>query len=221
MHTSGSTGTPKGVMLSHAAVADRLEWARRALPLTAEDRVVLSSSIAFDSSIIEIFEALVAGASVIVAPAGVTDPSALVDTILADGVTVLNIVPSILELLFADARFERCSSLRRIAYGGEALAAEVARGILSTLDLTLSNAYGPAEATIDVTWWHMTRASIPEIAERAVPIGRPSRECASVRAGREDAAGARRRAGRALPRRRVSGAGLLATAGPDCRRVRQ
>jgi amino acid adenylation domain-containing protein len=179
MHTSGSTGTPKGVMLSHAAVADRLEWSRRALPLTAKDRVVLSSSIAFDSSIIEIFEALVAGASVIVAPAGVTDPSALVDTILADGVTVLNIVPSILELLFADARFQRCSSLRRIAYGGEALAAEVAGGILSTLDLTLSNAYGPAEATIDVTWWHMTRASIAEIAERAVPIGRPR---ANVRA---------------------------------------
>ncbi|HKV98567.1 MAG TPA: amino acid adenylation domain-containing protein, partial [Vicinamibacterales bacterium] len=173
IYTSGSTGAPKGVMLSHAAVANRLEWARRALPLSAEDHVVLASSIAFDSSIIEIFEPLIAGASVVVATAGVTDPSALVETILADGVTVLAIVPSILELLFADPRFKQCSSLRRISYGGEALAPEVARGILSTLDLMLSNGYGPAEATVDDVWWHMTRANVEEIAERAVPIGRP------------------------------------------------
>ena len=113
------------------------------------------------------------------APAGVTDPSALIDTILADGVTVLNIVPSILELLFADARFERCSSLRRIAYGGEALTRKWREASSRRSMLMLSNAYGPAEATIDVTWWHMTRASIAEIGDRAVPIGRP---CANVRA---------------------------------------
>ena len=171
--TSGSTGTPKGVMLPHAAVANRLEWARRALPLTADDRALLSSSIAFDVSITETFEALVAGASVVVAPAGVTDLSALVDTILAEGVTVLNAVPSILELLLADFRFAQCASLRRIISIGEALTASVARGLLSTLDVTLSNDYGPAEATVHVAWWHMTRSSLADMGDRAVPIGRP------------------------------------------------
>ncbi len=173
IHTSGSTGTPKGVMLSHGAIGNRLQWARGALPLTIDDRVVLESSIAFDASITETFEALIAGASVVVAPAGATDPSALVKTILADGVTVLNAVPSILELLLADRHFEQCSSLRRITCGGEALSTQVARGVLSTLDVTLSNGYGPAEASVDVAWWHMTRASLADMGDRAIPIGRP------------------------------------------------
>src|SRR5262249_52994198 len=124
--TSGSTGKPKGVMLTHAAVANPLEWARRAFPLTAGHRVLLSSSIGFESSIIEIFEALVGGVSVVVPPTGVTEPSALVDTILAEGATVLHGVPSIFELLLADPRFAECSSVRRITVGGEALTAQVA-----------------------------------------------------------------------------------------------
>lgn len=173
IHTSGSTGTPKGVMLPHRAICNRLEWARRALPLTAADRVLSASSIAFDASITEIFEPLIAGASVVVAPMGVTDPSALLDTILAEGVTVLDAVPSILELLLADSRFAKCVSLRRITCGGEALSSHLARGILSTLDVTLSNGYGPTEASVDVAWWHMTRASLADMGNRAVPIGRP------------------------------------------------
>ena len=166
-------------MLQHASVANRLEWARRALPLTDEDRVLLTSSIGFDSSIVEIFEALIAGASVVVAPAGVTDLSALIDTILAEGATVFHGVPSIPELLLADVRFARCVSLRRITLGGEALTAHVARGLLSTLNATVSNGYGPAEATVDVAWWHMTRSSLADMGDRAVPIGRP---IANVRA---------------------------------------
>ena len=173
IHTSGSTGAPKGVMLSHGSIANRLEWARRALPLTGDDRVVLEASIAFDASITETFEALLNGASVIVAPAGVTDPSALLDAMLAERVTVLNAVASILDLLVADPRLAQCSSLRRITTGGETLTAELSRRILAALDVTLSNGYGPAEASVDVAWWHMTRRSLADIADRAVPIGRP------------------------------------------------
>ena len=171
--TSGSTGVPKGVMLAHRAVCNRLSWARDALPLDENDRVLLASSIAFDSSIIEIFEPLTIGAQVVVAPSGMLDPAAIVRMTQAYGVTVIALVPALLEALTADPEFRACHSVRRITCGGEVLSAALARSTLSRLDLALSNCYGPAEACCDVTWWHMTRTSLATMDDRPVPIGRP------------------------------------------------
>jgi non-ribosomal peptide synthetase component F len=160
-------------MLAHRAVCNRLLWARDALPLQPSDRVLLASSIAYDSSIIEIFEPLIVGAGLVIAPSGMLDPGAIVQLTQASGVSVIALVPALLEALVADPGFRACRSLRRITIGGEALTAALARSTLSQLDLALSNGYGPTEACVDVIWWHLTRADLATMDDRPVPIGRP------------------------------------------------
>jgi len=179
MYTSGSTGPPKSAMLPHRAVCNRLMWAMGALPLAPGNRVLQTASLAFDVWITETFEPLVGGATVIIAPAGLRDPSDLIRIITDDAVDVLSLVPAVLESLTIDPAFRRCYSLKRIICGGEALTTALARSTLDCLDVTLSNAYGPAEACVDATWFHLTRANLSALEDTNVPIGRP---LANVRA---------------------------------------
>jgi D-alanine--poly(phosphoribitol) ligase subunit 1 len=63
MFTSGSTGEPKGVMISRSALAHYVDWAHREMAVTSEDRWSQHPNIAFDLSVLDIFGALCAGAS--------------------------------------------------------------------------------------------------------------------------------------------------------------
>ncbi|CAM5230846.1 D-alanine--D-alanyl carrier protein ligase [Streptomyces antimycoticus] len=68
--TSGSTGRPKGVLVTHAGIANRVLWTVRKHALTADDRVLLKTSIGFDAAGWEIFAPLISGGTVVTAPDG-------------------------------------------------------------------------------------------------------------------------------------------------------
>ena len=176
MCTSGSSGGDAQGRddVSTWAVSNRLLWAKTALPLAAGERVLVrSASLAFDASITETFEPLIAGAEVVMAPLGLVDPRAVVRLVRARGVAVIDVVPAVLEVLVSDREFSECHSLKRILCGGEALSPTLARKALACLDVTLSNNYGPTEACVDVTWFHLTRGNLEALGDGAVPIGRP------------------------------------------------
>jgi amino acid adenylation domain-containing protein len=157
LYTSGSTGRPKGVAVPHAGIVNRISWLQHAYPLTAGDRMLVKTPISFDTSVWEVFWPLSAGATLVVArPGGHRDPRYLAETIVSQGVTAVDFVPSMLELFLEESRAAACTSLTRVTVGGEALSAELASRFADAFTespVPLHNLYGPTEASVDVLGW--------------------------------------------------------------------
>ncbi|PXX66691.1 non-ribosomal peptide synthase protein (TIGR01720 family)/amino acid adenylation domain-containing protein [Nocardia tenerifensis] len=174
--TSGSTGRPKGVAVSHAAIANQLQWKAAEFGLTDEDAVLLKTAATFDLSVWEFWTAVVcAGKLVIAAPDGHRDPAYLNELIAREGVTTLHVVPSMLDALLVHTGTESApppSPLRRVLAIGEALPAALAQRFLAAHPKAqapyLFNLYGPTEAAVSITRHRVTDAD-----QGSVPIGTP------------------------------------------------
>ncbi|HEX5717709.1 MAG TPA: amino acid adenylation domain-containing protein [Thermoanaerobaculia bacterium] len=172
IYTSGSTGRPKGTMNTHRGIVNRLLWMQERFGLTPDDAVLQKTPFSFDVSVWEFFWPLLVGARLVIArPGGHQDPSYLVDTIAAQGITTLHFVPSMLQAFVEAPGVESCASLARVVCSGEALPAELERRFYARMPAGagLYNLYGPTEAAVDVTHWACERES----RRAVVPIGVP------------------------------------------------
>ncbi|MER6285033.1 amino acid adenylation domain-containing protein [Streptomyces sviceus] len=170
--TSGSTGKPKAVAVTHAGIANRVGWTVGQHALGPADRVLQKTTVGFDAAGWEIFAPLVSGGTVVLAPAGAErDPAGLLRAVAEHGVTVLQVVPSVLRLLVEEGDWSGCGSLRLLFSAGEALHAELVARVreLADPELEVWNTYGPTECSIDVTAY----AADPAVTSGPVPIGRP------------------------------------------------
>ncbi|MEV0359333.1 non-ribosomal peptide synthase/polyketide synthase [Nocardia sp. NPDC050697] len=169
LFTSGSTGRPKGVVVSHAAIVNRLVWMQEEYGLDRFDVVLQKTPATFDVSVWEFFWPLQTGARLVVAkPDGHRDPAYLAEVIVAEQVTTVHFVPSMLAVFVAEDRLGDFSDLRNVFSSGEVLPAPVARRLLDSTSAWLHNLYGPTEAAVDVTYHEVTEADTA-----AVPIGKP------------------------------------------------
>ncbi len=97
------------------------------------------------------------------------DPGEMIALIRQHEVTILQLVPTLLQVLLEHPDLATCTSLRRVFVGGERLDPDLASRFHQCLKAELHNLYGPTEATIDATSW-----TVPQGGElEAVPIGRP------------------------------------------------
>jgi len=169
IYTSGSTGQPKGAGVSHAGLANRLQWMQQAYGLDAGDRVLQKTPFGFDVSVWEFFWPLTVGATLVMAgPGDHKDPALLSDLVQRHGITTMHFVPSMLQAFVEHGALPRCTSLRRVLASGEALPASLAMRFMGQSGADLHNLYGPTEASIDVTAWTCSHADAV-----SVPIGRP------------------------------------------------
>ncbi|GGG23273.1 hypothetical protein GCM10007304_41350 [Rhodococcoides trifolii] len=167
LFTSGSTGIPKGVSVSHAAVAEQLQWMQRRYPLSGDDAVLVKTSAGFDLSVWEYWWAARVGARMVLAPVGAErDPRELAAVMADEDVTVLCTVPSSLSMLIGTDSVP--DSLRRILCIGEELPPELGSAVAASSAAELHNLYGPTEAAVSVTG-HEVR---PPFGAR-IPIGTP------------------------------------------------
>jgi len=172
IYTSGSTGHPKGVAISNRSIVNQLLWKKGHYEIDSDDVFSMNSSFGFDISISEMWLPLVSGARLVVLePGGHREPSYFIETIVTHGITLIEIVPSLLRTLVATPGFEHCRSLRLILAGGEKLTPELAREYFHHgLPADLYNQYGPTETTIMVSLWRCDRESL---SNAPIPIGRP------------------------------------------------
>ena len=168
--TSGSTGQPKPIAVHRGALANHMAWMQRAFPLRLDDVVLQKTPASFDASIWEFWAPLTVGATLALAPAEAAreiDP--LCEAIRTSNATVLQLVPSILDVLLDNPDAVRqLHGLTRVFVGGEALRAATALRFQRLLGATLVNLYGPAEATIDAS------SAVIDVADAAhPPLGTP------------------------------------------------
>lgn len=172
IYTSGSTGQPKGVAVSHRAIAEHIEGFVAEWSMTADDRLLQSSSVSFDASLLDIFVTLSLGAQLIVPkPDAFSDIPYVADLIGRRGVTVLHMVPSMLSTLLMLPQVNEWRQLRHVPVGGEALPGEIADKFSGYFDAKLRNHYGPTEAVVCSTHMPVTGSH----GARVVPIGVPNR----------------------------------------------
>ncbi|MCB1121668.1 MAG: AMP-binding protein, partial [Verrucomicrobiae bacterium] len=152
LYTSGSTGKPKGVMMEHRALANHMHWMQRQFPLSPADKVLQKTSISFDASVWELFAPLLCGARLVLAlPESHRSPTELLQEVKHNRITILQLVPTMLEAMADTMDAQHCSSLRRLYCGGEVLNADLVRHIHEKLPVEIVNLYGPTEACIDAT----------------------------------------------------------------------
>ncbi|MGP3928349.1 non-ribosomal peptide synthetase, partial [Streptomyces sp. 8N616] len=162
IYTSGSTGLPKGVVVEHASVGAYLERAREVYG-DASGTALLHSSVAFDLTVTALYTPLVSGGRVVLAE---LDERAAV----SGSPTLMKVTPSHVGLL--EALPGEVSPSGTLITGGEALTGEALEGWRAAHpDVTVVNAYGPTEATVNCTDFRIVPGE--PVAGGAVPIGRP------------------------------------------------
>lgn len=161
IYTSGSTGKPKGIVITHRNICHYLRAGNEALGFRETDVVLQQASVAFDLSLEEIFVPYLVGATLKVASVDtVKQTDRLPDIIEAEGITVIDTVPTLLSMFERDV-----PSLRVIVLGGEACPPALVERFARP-GRFLFNTYGPTETTVVATFAELKPGD-------AVTIGKP------------------------------------------------
>ncbi|WP_198045476.1 amino acid adenylation domain-containing protein [Kitasatospora mediocidica] len=181
IYTSGSSGTPKGVEVSHRNVTALLEACDRVLELDGDDVWTLFHSYCFDFSVWEMWGALAHGAKLVVVPAEVARlPESTLELLRAEGVTVLNQVPSVFRYLSRagtdplDADESAAPlPLRYVIFGGEVVDVDAVREWRQFHGPATGfvNMYGITETTVFSTCRHLLPAELDAPVGSAAPEG--------------------------------------------------
>src|SRR5579871_4446355 len=175
LYTSGSSGRPKGVVVTHEALSNHMAWMQSTYGLKPEDRVLQKTPMCFDASVWELLWPLMTGALLVLPPSGIhRDPDTLLREVDAQKITILQVVPTLLNALAMHGGLAGCQSLRRIFVGGEAFPRALAEKVSSQCNAVMTNLYGPTETTIESAAWDWNCRDVS--TGMTVGIGKPVRK---------------------------------------------
>jgi acyl-coenzyme A synthetase/AMP-(fatty) acid ligase/acyl carrier protein len=160
-------------MIHHRGMLNHLLAKVEDLGLTASDAVAQNASQSFDISVWQLLCSLVVGGRAHIYPDEVAhDPASLLAAVERDGLTILEVVPSVLAAMLEVPDLPALKTLRWMIPTGEALPPELCRRWLALYpSIPLLNAYGPTECSDDVAHHPIREAPAPEVIN--TPIGKP------------------------------------------------
>jgi amino acid adenylation domain-containing protein len=169
--TSGSTGTPKGAMCEHAGLLNHLLAKIADLGIDDGSVVAQTASQCFDISLWQLLAALLTGGTTtVVEQELILDVPRFVEAVRDRGVTVLQLVPSYLDVVLTHlaSGVPVPPALRVVTVTGEAVRRElVVRWFELVAGVPLVNAYGLTETSDDTN--HAVLHAPPATAR--VPLG--------------------------------------------------
>jgi amino acid adenylation domain-containing protein len=176
IYTSGTTGKPKGVMIHHLGMLNHLYAKSNDLSITKLDIVAQTASISFDISVWQFLAALIVGGKIHIIEKEITlQPVKYLKTLQQGNITILESVPSLMTVFLDITKNISNKSLKTLRWmipTGEALSVSLVRKWYESYPkIKLLNAYGPTEASDDIT--HYIVEEVPDKHATSIPIGKP------------------------------------------------
>lgn len=177
--TSGSTGAPKGVAVKHKPVINLIEWVNREYNVGANDKLLFTTSLAFDLSVYDIFGILAAGGTVRIATREeLQEPESLVDCMIEEDITFWDSAPaSLLQLVpYMKRAVSEETALRLVFLSGDWVPLTLPDAVRQAFTRAKVIALGGAtEATV---WSNYFPVGDIDVAWRSIPYGKPIQNAA-------------------------------------------
>nr|WP_282557804.1 amino acid adenylation domain-containing protein [Providencia burhodogranariea] len=170
LFTSGTTGQPKGVEIEARGIV-RMFINSSFIHITSNERIACHANPAFDGSFLEVWGALLNGATlVILTKETLLDPKRLEDALQQYAISYLFMTTSLFNFIAPQCP-SAFRSLNYLLIGGEAFNLQVLKSLpLTAWPKNLLNCYGPTEGTT-ITLCH--RIVENDLYNDALPIGLP------------------------------------------------
>jgi len=173
LYTSGSTGKPKGVAQNHRNVLHFMAAYTNNLRLGPEDRLSLLPSYSVDAGVMDIYGALLNGATLCPVDVRAAGLDGVCRRLIRDGVTVYHSTPTLYRQIARElSRGSRPERVRLVVLGGEEVRGEDVAAFRRAFgpDCILVNGFGPTESTVSLQYFVDPDR---DTERRSVPIGFP------------------------------------------------
>jgi amino acid adenylation domain-containing protein len=172
LYTSGSTGTPKGVVQSYANLLRHADIYARSIAIDENDRLSLVSSYGFDAALMDIFGALLNGATLVPMDLQQRGVHRLRDGLLEEEITVYHSTPTVFRAFMGFSEGDEFASVRAVVLGGEAVHRSDVDAFRERFPrgAELLNLFGASESSIALLYRvdHDTR-----LDQGSIPVGHP------------------------------------------------
>lgn len=172
LHTSGSTGVPKGVMQTHRAVIHFIDAYVANLEIRPSDHLSLLPSLAYDAAVMDLYAALLTGATLHLASVKELGVDALAAWVRDHNITIWHSTPTLVRLIGERIQEISDARVRTVVFGGEEASrrdAQLAQRLFGPKCL-LVNGYGPTESTVTLQY---SISDSSELSNDRFPIGVP------------------------------------------------
>jgi len=173
LYTSGSTGRPKGVMQNHRNVLHFIRAYTNNLHVDAGDRLTLFSSYCFDAAVMDIYGALLNGATLYPLDIKEDGFGGLCETLSEQGITIYHSTPTVYRYFVNEMQGRgQLPGLRLVVLGGEEVTPSDVELYQNNFadDCLLVNGLGPTESTVSLQYFINKQTAI---SGTRVPVGYP------------------------------------------------
>lgn len=163
LYTSGTTGNPKGIMVENEQLLNYVQTFIDYFGVSETDAILSQSTIAFDTSVEEIYPVLVSGGQLVIADDN-RDFEALIQLCETHKITLFTANPFAIHYL-NEVYESRNLSLRTVISGGDVLKMDSITNLYKKV--AVYNTYGPTETTVCATYYKVNES------QSEIPIGSP------------------------------------------------